>query len=193
MADGYGVDPPYVPDREVFGAFTHQEIWDLVHEALDPAALGRVAAAWQEDAALVDEAFRTFADAVRREFERWSGRSGAAARQATAEFTEHGARVRDACLELHRLLAANADAAQSIRDALPPPPAPYAPAGDPADEAVHGGRRRMEHDIAAADALAAARDTMTYGYNPTLPASGDRVPRFAPPPAGPGSDEGHPA
>ncbi|MGY2062650.1 hypothetical protein ACW9HQ_47855, partial [Nocardia gipuzkoensis] len=58
------VDPPYVPDREVFGAFTHQEIWDLVHESLDPMALGRVADAWRRQAELVGEAFRVFADSV---------------------------------------------------------------------------------------------------------------------------------
>ncbi|RDI66349.1 hypothetical protein [Nocardia pseudobrasiliensis] len=178
------VDPPYVPDREVFGAFTHQEIWDLVHESLDPAALGRVADTWRRQAELVGEAFRVFADSVNGELARWRGHSREVAQRATREFVDRGLALPDACDTLQRLMEADAEAAQSIRDAIPPPPRPYRPLDDPAAEAVHGGRRRMDYDLAAAAALADARDVLTYVYNPTLPASGDRVPRFAPAPSG---------
>jgi hypothetical protein len=181
-ADPHGNDPAYVPDREVFGAYTHQEIWNLVHEVLDPTALGHVADTWHGNAELVGEAFRTFADTVNAEFARWTGHTGTAAQAATREFIGHGLHAQDVCTVLHRLLASDADAAQAIRDALDPPPGLYQPLDDPAAEVVHGGRRRMEHDVAAAAALAHARDTMTYVYNTTLPASGDRVPRFVPPP-----------
>ncbi|MBB5914356.1 hypothetical protein BJY24_003223 [Nocardia transvalensis] len=183
-------DPPYVPDREVFGAHTHQELWDLVHEALDPGALGQSADAWRRGADLVGEAFRTFADSTNAEFGRWGGQARDAALEATREFAARGSAVSEVCAALHRLLEADAEAAQVIRDAIPPPPPPYQPLEDPASEAVHGGRRRMEYEVAAAAALADARDVMTYVYNPTLPASGDRVPRFTPAPRGPGSGGG---
>ncbi|MBF6333811.1 hypothetical protein [Nocardia transvalensis] len=186
----YGVDPPYVPDREVFGAFTHQEIWDLVHEALDPSALGRVADSWRHNAELVGEAFRVFSDTVDREFARWGGQSREAAVRATRNFVARGLVVPEVCDALQHLLEADAEVAQSIRDAIPPPPPPYRPLDDPAAEAVHGGQRRMEYDLAAAATLADVRDVMTYLYNPSLPASGDRVPRFAPAPTGPGSSGG---
>ncbi|MFI5781701.1 hypothetical protein [Nocardia sp. NPDC051570] len=174
------VDPPYVPDREVFGAFTHQEIWDLVHEALDPAALGRIADSWRRQAELVGEAFRVFSDSVNGELARWRGQTQDVAQRTTREFVDRGLALPDVCDTLQRLMAANAEAAQSIRDAIPPPPPPYRPLTDPTAEAVHGGQRRMAHDLAAAAALADARDVLTHVYNPTLPASGDRVPRFAP-------------
>src|SRR5690606_38311935 len=38
-----GTDPAYVPDREVFDAYTHRQIWDLARERLAPAELRRVA------------------------------------------------------------------------------------------------------------------------------------------------------
>jgi hypothetical protein len=185
VADGYGADPPYVPDREVFGAYTHEEIWDLVHEALDPASLGQVADAWRGNADLVYEAFRTFSDAVHREFADWTGHTATAALEATREFIGRGTHIHDVCTAVYVLMSANADAAQAVRDALASPPQPYQPLDDPAAEAVHGGRRRMEYDVSAASALADARDTMTRVYNSTLPASGDRVPRFTPPPPDP--------
>ncbi|MBF6172943.1 hypothetical protein IU476_15880 [Nocardia blacklockiae] len=183
-------DPPYVPDREVFGALDHQEIWHLVHEALDPGALGQAADAWQRNAELVGDAFRAFADSTNAEFARWSGQARDAAVRATLDLVARGGAVAESCAAVQRLLEADAEAAQAIRDALPPPPPPYQPLDDPAAEVVHGGRRRMEYDVRAAAALADARDVLAYVYNPTLPASGDRVPRFAPAPPGPGSSGG---
>ncbi|BCK58859.1 hypothetical protein [Nocardia wallacei] len=184
-------DPPYVPDRELFGAHTHQELWDHVHEALDPGALGQAADAWHRNAELVGEAFRAFSDSTDAEFARWSGQARDAALRATRALVARGTAMSEVCAAVHRLLESDAEAAQAIRDAIPPPPPPYQPLEDPVAEAVHGGRRRMEYDLRAASALADARDVMAYVYNPTMPASGDRVPRFAPAPPGPGSSGGH--
>ncbi|MEV0031378.1 hypothetical protein [Nocardia sp. NPDC050793] len=174
-------DPPYVTDRESFDAYTHREIWELVHEALRPAELGRVAEGWQASAEALDELFAAFAAAVRREFAEWHGEAAAAARESTEQFIHAGAAVRDVCAELHRLMEANSTAAQAIRDAIAPPPEPYAPNPDPVLEAIEGGPRKMAHDIAAAEALADAQDTLTFGYNSTLVASGDAVPVFGTP------------
>lgn len=179
-----GTDPAYAPERERFGAFTHAEIWELVHETLDPAALGRVAAGWRSNADAVAEAFQAFSDTANREFALWIGQSGDAALAATREFVRSGAEASDVCRAVQRLMELNCDAAQTIRDAIPPPQG-YLPLDDPAAEAVHGGKRRMDHDIAAATAMADVQDTMTYVYSPTMPASGDNVARFAPPPGAP--------
>ncbi|QIS16130.1 hypothetical protein [Nocardia arthritidis] len=176
-----GTDPAYAPEREHFGGYTHQEIWDLVHEALDPAALGRVVEAWQAGADAVAEAFQAFSDTVNREFANWSGRTAAAAGQATREFVMAGIDAHETARAIQQLMELNCDAAQTIRAAIPAPQ-PYLPLADPAAEAALGGRRRMEYDIAAAAAQADAQDTMTYVYTPTMPASGDRVPRFTDPP-----------
>ncbi|MET8800751.1 hypothetical protein ABZV91_30770 [Nocardia sp. NPDC004568] len=189
MAEPAGTDPPFAPERECFGSFTHQEIWDRVHEVLDPGALGSAAAAWRSNADAVADAFATFTDATRREFARWSGHSANAARQATREFIATGDETHEACRALQRLMEGNTEAAQTLRSALAPP-RPYRPLDDPAAEAVHGGRRRMDHDIAAAAAAADAQDAMTTIYNSTLPASGDRVPRF--PDASTGAGGGSP-
>ncbi|WP_084654200.1 hypothetical protein [Nocardia altamirensis] len=186
-------DSAYAPDRERFGSYSHQEIWELVHEVLDPAALGHVAAAWQANASAVAEAFQAFSDAANREFARWSGRTADAATRATREFASSGAEAHDVCRAVARLMELNCDAAQTIRGAIPPIE-PYRPLEDAAAEAVYGGKRRMEHDSAAAAVEADVRDTMTYVYTPTMPASGDRVPSFVPssdgvtqlPPAGNG-------
>ncbi|MCP2291955.1 WXG100 family type VII secretion target [Nocardia amikacinitolerans] len=181
-------DPPYVTDRESFDAYSHREIWELVHEALRPAELGRVAAGWQAGAEALDELFAAFAAAVRREFAEWHGEAATAARESTEQFLRAGAAVRDVCAELHRLMESNSSAAQAIRDAIPPPPEPYAPNPDPVLEAIEGGPRKMAHDIAAAEALADAQDTLTFGYNSTLVASGDAVPVFGTPdPSGEGA------
>ncbi|WP_330250691.1 hypothetical protein OG874_31415 [Nocardia sp. NBC_00565] len=179
-----GTDPAYVPERELFGGYTHQEIWDQVHEVIDPAALGRVADAWRANAAAIAEAFQAFSDATNREFARWSGRSADAALRATREFVRAGAEAHDVCRAVQRLMELNSDAAQAIRAAIPPP-SQYRALEDPAAEAIHGGQRRMDHDMAAATAQADVQDTMTYVYTPIMPASGDRVPRFTPPPDGP--------
>jgi hypothetical protein len=81
----------------------------------------------------------------------------------------------------------NSDAAQTVRGAIAPPQR-YRPLADPAAEAVYGGKRRMEHDSAAADIEADVRDTMTYVYTPTMPATGDCVPRFPRPHEGSAAD-----
>jgi len=190
VADAPRFDPPFVADREVYGSYSHRQLWELVHEALDPVALGEAAAAWQRQADAVAAAFRTFADTTHAEFERWSGHARAAAELATAVFVERGVAAAEVCARLGHLLEADAEAAQSIRDGLPAP-ANYVPLPDPVAEVVHGGARRMTHDIAAAAALADARDIMTFRYNTTLSASGDRVPRFVPA-LRPDSGGGHP-
>ncbi|MEV4128251.1 hypothetical protein [Nocardia sp. NPDC049707] len=179
-----GTDPPYAPERELFGAYSHQEIWDLVHEVIDPAALGRVADAWHANATAVAEAFQAFSDATNREFAHWSGHSADAALRATREFVRAGTEAHDICCAVQRLMELNSDAAQTIRAAISPPQQ-YRALEDPAAEAIHGGQRRMDHDMAAATAQADVQDTMTYVYSPIMPASGDRVPRFTPPPDGP--------
>ncbi|WP_280391234.1 hypothetical protein, partial [Nocardia wallacei] len=142
-------DPPYVPDRELFGAHTHQELWDHVHEALDPGALGQAADAWHRNAELVGEAFRAFSDSTDAEFARWSGQARDAALRATRALVARGTAMSEVCAAVHRLLESDAEAAQAIRDAIPPPPPPYQPLEDPVAEAVHGGRRRMEYDLRA--------------------------------------------
>ncbi|GAA5044804.1 hypothetical protein [Nocardia callitridis] len=182
------VDPAYAPDRELFGGYGHQEIWDRVHDALDPTALGQTADAWQANADTVAEAFQQFSDAANREFARWSGHTADAAVLATREFVRAGAATHDVCRAVGRLMELNGDAAQTVRDAIAPPEQ-YRPLADPAAEAVYGGQRRMAHDSAAADREADVRDTMTYVYSPTMPASGDRVPRFPTPPAATGATE----
>ncbi|RJO77197.1 hypothetical protein D5S18_09905 [Nocardia panacis] len=175
-------DPAYAPEREHFGGYDHREIWDLVREELDPAALGAVAAGWRAAADALAAAFHTFSDSTDREFAHWAGRSATAARAATREFVHTGAEASEASRAIQRLMELNSDAAQTIRTALAPPPE-YRPLTDPAAEVAHGGRRRMEYDIAAAAAQADAQDTMTYLYTPTMPATGDRVPRLGSPPA----------
>ncbi|MFC9895136.1 hypothetical protein ACFVMC_15750 [Nocardia sp. NPDC127579] len=171
-------DPAYVPDRESFDAYTHREIWDQVHEALDPAALGRTADGWGTTARALGEAFDTFAATVSREFGDWNGRAAASARESTEELIRAGAAAQRVCAEVHRLMEANSEAAQKVRDAIPAPPEPYVPHQDPVVEVVEGGPRKMAHDIAAADALADAQDALTFLYNTTLVASGDAVPAF---------------
>lgn len=177
-----GTDPAYAPDRERFAGYGHQEIWDRVHQRLDPAALGDTAAGWRDAAETLAAAFGTFAERTAPLLDGWRGQSGAAAARATAEFAAAGTTASDVCRVVQRLLELNAEAAQTVRAAIPPPPR-YEPLPDPVAEAVHGGRRRMEHEVTAATALADAQDTMTNVYTPTMPATGDAVPRFAAPPA----------
>ncbi|MFI5714458.1 hypothetical protein [Nocardia sp. NPDC051750] len=189
MPESPDIDPPYAPERECFGSFTHQEIWDRVHEVLDPAALGAAAAAWKSNADAVAAAFAAFADSAGREFGGWTGHTADAARQATLDFIRAGEATHEVCRAVQRIMEGNSDAAQTLRAALAAPQ-PYRPLDDPAAEAVHGGRRRMDHDIAAAAATADAQDAMTTIYLPTLPPSGDRVPRF--PETSTGGDRGSP-
>ncbi|WP_228539011.1 hypothetical protein [Nocardia sp. XZ_19_385] len=175
---GAGTDPGSVSELERFGGYSHQEIWDRVHEALDPAALGQAAAAWQANALALGAAFEDFAATAGREFADWTGRSADQALRATQEFIAQGLGAQEVCDTVRRLLELNSAAAQTIRGAIAPPPH-YLPLADPVAEAVHGGRRRMEHDLSAAAAQAEAQDVMTHLYNPTMPATGDSVPRFA--------------
>lgn len=186
MAELADTDPPYAPERECFASYTHQEIWDLVHETLDPGVLGAAAAAWKSNAEAVSDAFAAFAATARLEFDRWSGHTADAARQATRDFVHRGAETGEVCRALQRIMEGNTEAARTLRSAIAAPQ-PYRPLDDPAAEAVHGGRRRMDHDIAAAAAAADVQDVMTTIYTPTLPASGDRVPRFPVATFGPGA------
>ncbi|NEW39538.1 hypothetical protein GV792_08160 [Nocardia cyriacigeorgica] len=171
-------DPAYAPEREHFIGYTHQEIWDRVHEVMDPALLDRAAAVWRANAVALGEAFRVFGDATNREFARWSGHTADAAARATGEFVHAGTDTHEVCAAVAALLELDRDAAQTVRAAIPPPQ-PYCPLDDPAAEAIHGGQRRMDHDIAAAAVTADVQDLMTHVYSPAIPASGDRVPRFA--------------
>jgi len=184
---GAGTEPAYATERERFAAYTHAEIWEQVREALDPAALGNTADTWRTGADTLAEAFQTFADAAAREFAHWSGSSADAAVQATRAFVTLGIQAHEVCRTVQRLIELDRDVAQTIRAAIPPP-ARYVPLADPVAEAVLGGRRRMEHERSAAEVEADVRDIMTYIYSPTMPATGDRVPRFRPP--APGSTGG---
>lgn len=181
---GAGTDPAYVPDREVFDAYTHQQIWDLAHEALAPAELSRLADTWGHTADAVETAFDEFARGLPRFSGGWSGQSATAAAQAAAAFVRAGDDAVRVCRVVEQLLAGDSAAAESVRTAIPPPPGPYLPDPDPAVEAATGAQRRTAYNTAAAALTADAQDTMTFGYNPTIPASGDSVPRFAGPVGG---------
>lgn len=173
-----GTDPAYVPDREVFDAYTHQQIWDLAREPLAPAELRRVGDAWGSAANAVESAFDEHAREISRLSGEWSGIAASAAHGAAAALVRAGDETAAVCRVLQQLSTANADAAETVRAAIPPPPQPYLPDPDPAVEAVTGGPRRTAYNTAAAAATATAQDTMTFVYNPTIPASGDKVPRF---------------
>ncbi|MFQ6228970.1 hypothetical protein [Nocardia sp. NPDC002869] len=186
---GAGTDPAYVPDREVFGAYTHQQIWDLVHEELAPAELSRLAETWGHTATAVETAFDEFARDLTRLSGDWSGLAAVAAARAAAAFVRAGDDAVAVCRVVEQLLSADSAAAESVRAAIPPPPGPYLPDPDPAVEAAAGVQRRTAYNTAAATLTAEAQDAMTFGYNPTIPASGDAVPRFAAPVAGAPDDE----
>ncbi|MGW6334451.1 hypothetical protein [Nocardia rhamnosiphila] len=186
---GAGTDPAYVPDREVFGAYTHQQIWDLAHEELAPAELSRLADTWGHTATAVETAFDEFARDLTRLSGDWSGVAAVAAARAAAAFVRAGDDAVAVCRVVEQLLAADSTAAESVRAAIPPPPGPYLPHPDPAVEAAAGVQRRTAYNTAAATLTAEAQDAMTFGYNPTIPASGDAVPRFIAPVAGAPEDE----
>ncbi|MEU4316546.1 hypothetical protein [Nocardia sp. NPDC024068] len=179
-----GTDPAYVPDREVFDAYTHQQIWDLVHEQLAPGELGRLAGAWDLAAGSVDTAFDEFARDIARLSGEWSGIAAAEAARAAAALVRAGDDAATVCRTVAQLLAADATAAESVRAAIPAPPGAYLPDPDPAVEAATGPARRTSYNITAATLTAEAQDAMTYRYNPAIPASGDRVPRFPTPAEG---------
>ncbi|MFI6997181.1 hypothetical protein [Nocardia sp. NPDC050175] len=180
-----GVDPAYVPDRESFDSYIHQQIWDLVHEKLDPGAMGQIASEWSYRADKLHELFDTFSREVKSEFASWSGAFASTAQQSTATFVSAGAEQHDTARTVQRLIALNSSAAQTVKSAIPPPPPPYQEDPDPVKEAADGAARRTAHNVAAAEAQASAQDTMNFVYNPTMPASGDSVPRFVPLPPGP--------
>lgn len=186
---GAGTDPAYVPDREVFGTYTHQQIWDLVHEVLAPAELSRLADTWGHTATAVETAFDEFARDLTRFSGDWSGLAAVAAARAAATFVRAGDDAVAVCHVVENLLSADSAAAESVRAAIPPPPSPYLPDPDPAVEAATGAQRRTAYNTAAAALTAEAQDAMTFGYNSTIPVSGDAVPRFAPPGAEATGDE----
>lgn len=173
-----GTDPAYVPDREVFDAYTHQQIWDLARERLAPAELRRVADAWGGAAEALGSAFDEHARTIARLSGEWSGIAAVAAAHAATALVRAGDDTAEFCRVLRQLMTANADAAESVRVAIPPPPQSYRPDPDSAVEAATGAQRRTAYNLAATAATATAQDAMTFGYNPTIPASGDNVPRF---------------
>ncbi len=173
-----GTDPAYVPDREVFDAYTHQQIWDLARERLAPAELRRVADAWGRTADALESAFDEHARELTRLSGEWSGIAAGAAAQAATALVQAGDGTVEVCRALRHLMTANSDAAESVRAAIPPPSEPYRPDPDAAVEAAGGAQRRTAHNLATAAVTATAQDAMTFGYNPTIPASGDNVPRF---------------
>ncbi|WP_416564358.1 hypothetical protein [Nocardia testacea] len=186
---GAGTDPAYVPDREVFGGYTHQQIWDLVHEALAPADLSRLADTWGHTATAVETAFDEYVRDLTRFSGDWSGLAAVGAAEAAAAFVRAGDDAVAVCRVVEQKLAADSAAAEAVRAAIPPPPAPYLPDPDPAVEAATGAQRRMAYNTAAAALTAQAQDAMAFGYNPTIPASGDAVPRFTPAVAGASDEE----
>ena len=173
-----GTDPAYVPDREVFDAYTHQQIWELARERLAPAELRRVADAWGRTADTVESAFDEHARELTRLSGEWSGVAAAAAMQAATALVQAGDDTVVVCRALRQLMTANSDAAESVRAAVPRLPDPFRPDPDSAVEAATGAQRRTAYNLATAAATASAQDAMTFGYNPTIPASGDSVPRF---------------
>lgn len=188
-----GTDPAYVPDREVFDAYTHQQIWDLARERLAPAELRRVADTWGYAADALESAFDEHARDITRLSGEWSGVAAAAAARSATALVRAGADTAGVCRVLQQLMAANSDAAEAVRVAVPPPPPPYRPDPDSAVEAATGAQRRTAYNLAVAAAAATAQDAMTFGYNPTIPASGDSVPVFpavkTPAPETPGAPE----
>lgn len=177
-----GTDPPYVPDREVFDAYTHQQIWDLVYKSLNPEALGQISSSWKAVGDRLEDVFDTFSAEVRRESAEWSGSFAIRAQSSTDAFVLDAASTQRTCQHVEQLMGLNSSAAQNIRASILEPKPPYVPDPDPAVEAADGGGRRRRYNETVAELTADAQDTMNYLYNPTLPASGDSVPRFVPPP-----------
>ncbi|MFQ6329636.1 hypothetical protein ACLMAL_26355 [Nocardia sp. CWNU-33] len=148
--------------------------------------MAQIASEWSKRADKLHELFDTFSREVKSEFASWSGAFASTAQQATDAFVSAGGDQHDTALTVQRLMDLNSSAAQTVKVAIPPPPPPYQEDSDPAKEAADGADRRTAYNLAAADAEATAQDTMNFVYNPTLPASGDSVPRFVPLPPGPG-------
>ncbi|MBY8855398.1 hypothetical protein K7711_02810 [Nocardia sp. CA2R105] len=165
----------------MFDSYAHQQIWDLVHEKLDPAAMGQIASGWSKVQDKIHEVFDTFSKEVKREFAEWSGEFAAAAQKSADAFVSAGGDAYQTAYTVQRLMDLNADAASTVKAAIPPPPAAYKPNPDPAKEAANGAAR-TSYNTQAAALTADARDAMNNIYNPTMPASGDGVPRFVPAP-----------
>ncbi|MQY17425.1 WXG100 family type VII secretion target [Nocardia macrotermitis] len=187
-----GMDPAYVADREAFNGYRHQQIWDLVHDKLDPGALGQTASEWGDRAQHLHDLFETFHQEVQREISSWSGTFATAAHDGISEIGTAAGETHDAALTVQRLMDLNSSAAQTVKAAIPQPPAPYKPNPDPAKEAADSGVALRAYQDKAAAAEAEAQDACTHIYNPTLPASGDSVPRFVPAPAQPSSQPAAP-
>ncbi|WP_197696313.1 hypothetical protein [Nocardia terpenica] len=177
-------------DREQFNGYTHQQIWDRVHEKISPDALGQIASHWSDHAQKVHDLFDEYAQGVKHEFAEWSGAFATSAQQSTDEFLAASLDAHGTATAVQRLMELNASAAQNVRASIPPPSPPYQPDPDPAREAADGGVRLRTYQSQAASAQADVQDTMNFVYNPTIPASGDAVPRFIPPPPGPGAQSG---
>ncbi len=180
-----GSDSAYVADREQFNGYTHQQIWDQVHEKIDPGSLGQIASHWGDRAQNLHDLFDAFGQSVKREFAEWSGAFADSAQQSTNTFMTTSSDAYGTATTVQRLMELNSSAAQTVRAAIPPPAPPYKPDQDPAKEAADGGARLRAYQTQVSAAQAEVQDTMNFVYNPTIPASGDAVPRFVPPPAGP--------
>ncbi len=186
-----GVDTAYVPDREAFNGYRHQQIWNLVHQNLDPDALGQAASAWSDRAQNLHDLFETFHQTVQHELSSWSGTFANSAEQHANAYVTAAVESHDSALTVQRLMELNSSAAQTVKGAIPPPPAAYVPNPDPAKEAADCGRALRAYQDKAAAAEADAQDACNHIYNPTLPASGDSVPKFVAAPPGP--QDQHPA
>jgi hypothetical protein len=180
-----GSDSAYVADREQFNGYTHQQIWDRVHEKISPDALGQIASHWGDHAQKLHDLFDAFGQGVKREFAEWSGAFADSAQQSTNTFLTASSEAHGTATTVQRLMELNSSAAQTVRAAIPPPAPPYKPDPDPAKEAADGGARLRTYQSQTSAVQAEVQDTMNFVYNPTIPASGDAVPRFVPPPAGP--------
>ncbi|MQY23836.1 WXG100 family type VII secretion target [Nocardia macrotermitis] len=188
-----GVDGAYVADREQFNSYTHQQIWDLVHEKLSPDALGQTASHWSDRAQKLHDLFDEYSRVVKRELAEWSGEAAESAQKAISTLLSASEETHSTATTVQRLMDLNSSAAQTVKAAIPPPAAPYQEDSNPAKEAAEGAAQRTAYNTAAAEAEAGVRDTMNFVYNPTMPASGDSVPRFVAPqqqpevPANPGT------
>ncbi|MGF6886336.1 hypothetical protein ABIA39_000303 [Nocardia sp. GAS34] len=185
-----GTDSAFVADREQFNGYSHQQIWDQVHEKISPDLLGQIASHWGDRAQKLHDLFDTFGQGVKREFAEWSGAFAESAQHSANTFLTASSEAHGSALTVQRLMELNSSAAQTVRAAIPPPPPPYKPDPDPAKEAADGGARLRTYQSAASSAQAEVQDTMNFVYNPTIPASGDAVPRFVPPAPGPAVQPG---
>src|SRR6266581_3840792 len=114
-----GTDPAYVADREQFNGYTHQQIWDRVHEKIDPGALGQIASHWSDRAQKVHDLFDTYGQGVKRELAEWSGAFATSAQQSANTFLTASGDAHDTALTVQRLMELNSSAAQNVRASIP--------------------------------------------------------------------------